>query len=205
MTKLQDTSQEELNGHLLRAARLGTDDMAVEFCRELVTDVGADVNARDPQGHTALMWAAQNGHVNMISTLITLGADINAQNNSGNTALMLASAPQGGLGVRELLVAGADINAQNKSGCTALMYAVGSTRSEALSVLLDHSPNLLLKSDKGVTAKDLLLSVDTPDSDAEKRLCDMTTEQEFRAAADKGTKKGRRIYRKIPGRGPTHG
>ena len=51
---------------------------------------GADVNAQDIDGYTALMTASANGHPEVTKLLIEGGANVNAQSNDGETALMLA-------------------------------------------------------------------------------------------------------------------
>lgn len=39
-------------------------------------DRGAEVNGRDKQDRTALHWAAEHGHTEMLAVLLDLGADI---------------------------------------------------------------------------------------------------------------------------------
>ena len=44
-------------------------------CRKVERTLDIDVNLRDKFGRTALMWAAEQGHVAAIETLLDLGAD----------------------------------------------------------------------------------------------------------------------------------
>jgi len=50
----------------------------------------ADVNAKDKDGKTALMWASQKGHVEVVRALIEAKADVNVKSNDGLTALDMA-------------------------------------------------------------------------------------------------------------------
>ena len=54
-------------------------------------DAGADVNAKDNTGFTALIWASIYGHTEIVRKLLNAGADVNAKTNSGQTALIGAS------------------------------------------------------------------------------------------------------------------
>ena len=49
---------------------------------------GAKVDAVAPRGITALMVAAQRGHVEIVKALLARRAFINARNDNDNTALM---------------------------------------------------------------------------------------------------------------------
>ena len=52
---------------------------------------GADINAKDNYGTTALMKASSNGQLEIVQFLIENGADINIKNNEGKTALDVAA------------------------------------------------------------------------------------------------------------------
>jgi len=54
-------------------------------------DRGADVEAQDGNGWTALHWAAQNNHPDVVKELLDRGANMEAQNNDGWTANDLAA------------------------------------------------------------------------------------------------------------------
>src|SRR5437868_12166837 len=64
----------------------------VELFQAMVAK-GADVQARDASGSTALMWAAFNeaGDPTLVEELLRLGLDPNAKNEAGETALIWAS------------------------------------------------------------------------------------------------------------------
>jgi ankyrin repeat protein len=59
----------------------------------LVEEVGADANARDHEGNTALHNAAARGDVEMIKYLVSKGADVKAVNREGKTTADMANGP----------------------------------------------------------------------------------------------------------------
>ena len=68
---------------------------------------GADVNARNDAGATALMWATTDAEKTRV--LLEHGADVNAKSLDSRTALMIATGRRGGLEVVKMLLAkGAD-------------------------------------------------------------------------------------------------
>ncbi len=85
-------------------------DEDLKKCRPMartLIDGGADLDARDKGGNTALIWAVREvGHPKLAVLLIDRGADPNVINGLGQTALMLAG-PDEEL-VRRLLKAGGD-------------------------------------------------------------------------------------------------
>lgn len=83
-TILINTSK--MSDDLLRASREGN----TAEVRTLL-DAGAEVNAANDDGFTALMAASVKGHTDIAKLIIKAGADVNAQTNDRFTALMYAS------------------------------------------------------------------------------------------------------------------
>ena len=78
-------SKEELNAQLIEAAEAGN----IKNVKKLLKQ-GAEVDARDNYGWTALMRAAMWGHLDVVKFLAELGADLSAKNNEGKTVMMIA-------------------------------------------------------------------------------------------------------------------
>ena len=83
----------------------------------------AAVDARQPDGATALHWAAHWNDVDTARLLIAAGADANAANDLGVTPLALAALNAGAEMAQALLRAGADPDASRAGGETVLMTA----------------------------------------------------------------------------------
>lgn len=72
---------------LIRAAKDGN----ITTIQKLI-DRGADINAKNENGWTALFYAAVTGHEMVVRLLLDRGADINAEDKEGWTALSWADA-----------------------------------------------------------------------------------------------------------------
>ena len=75
-------------------------------------EAGADVNAKDDEGKTALIYAAIYNHTPEVAkALVEAGAEINAKDNEGRTALSWAACNHNPQVLKALVEAGADVNA----------------------------------------------------------------------------------------------
>lgn len=91
-----------LNQNLIEAAKKGHPPIVAAFLAK-----GADVNARDGMGGSALMWAVARRSQETVALLIAAGADPNARDRNGQTALKLARAKSLGEITDRLIRAGA--------------------------------------------------------------------------------------------------
>jgi ankyrin repeat protein len=97
-----------------------------------------DVNAPEPDGSTALHWAAHQGDADAVDLLLRAGANAGAANRYGATPLALAAANGHAAVVERLLKSGADPNTTSPGGETVLMTAARAGRLDAVRVLLAH-------------------------------------------------------------------
>ncbi|HXP89029.1 MAG TPA: ankyrin repeat domain-containing protein [Bryobacteraceae bacterium] len=114
----------------------------------------ADVNAPQPDGTTALTWAARANDLELIDQLLAAGANVKAANQDGATALYQAGENGNAAIIERLLRAGADVNGTFLfTGETALMEASRAGSIEAIKVLLDHGADVNAKETlRGTTA-----------------------------------------------------
>lgn len=85
---------------------------------------GANVNSKDKNGWTALMFSCSLGCPECIKLIIDAGADVNAKNDDGKTALIVNSVLGGDPECAKILIdAKADVNIKDSKGATALAYA----------------------------------------------------------------------------------
>jgi ankyrin repeat protein len=115
----------------------------VAAVKALVKD-GADVNAAQGDGMSALHWAAAQGDAELAEVLIYAGASVSAQTRIGQyTPLHLAGRSGSAAVATTLLKAGAEVNARTTtSGVTPLHLAAASGNSAVVNVLADAKADL---------------------------------------------------------------
>jgi ankyrin repeat protein len=113
---------------------------------------GVDINARNKEGVTALAYAADRGHLDIVKILLAHDADVNAKSRIGSTALINA-AYMGHAGiVQELIAGGADVNAQSNDGTSALMNAAARGHKQVVLMLLAHGADVDAREKYGLAA-----------------------------------------------------
>ncbi len=86
-------------------------------------DAGADIEARDESGMTALVIATKANNVDAARVLIEAGADVNAKDDIQDSAYLYAGARGHDEILRLTLDNGADLTSTNRFGGTALIPA----------------------------------------------------------------------------------
>jgi ankyrin repeat protein len=99
---------------------------------------GAEVDARGPDGATALIWAAHHGDRELVAELLERGANPDAVNDYGAAPLAVAAVEADPVIIGALLEAGADVESANAEGQTALMVVARTGRVDAARLLIQH-------------------------------------------------------------------
>ena len=101
-----------------------------------------DVNAAEPDGTTALHWAAHHGDLAAVDLLLRAGASADAANHFGIKPLSLAAAGGDAAVVGRLLEGGAHPDTAAPAGETVLMTAARAGRLDAVRALLAHGADV---------------------------------------------------------------
>lgn len=139
----------ELEIQMIREASAGTlnRDSLSRYLKR-----GANINARDENGETALIEAALNDKLDIVELLLNEGADINAKDVEGDTPLSVVAASNGPKALVDLLVArGATVDSRDMIGNTPLFHAASEDHLDMVKLLESHGAELDTKNDLGQT------------------------------------------------------
>lgn len=117
---------------------------------ELILSQGTKVNEK-VEGITALIVAAQRGHVQIVEALLKNNANANIKSPEGHTALTYAAENSHDGIVGALIRNGAKVNLNNK-GWTPLMSAARFGRLRNAELLLENGADVKMTLNNGLTA-----------------------------------------------------
>jgi uncharacterized protein len=144
-----------LFGDLAQTADLRLADAAEKSDRAAIRKLlkqQADVNAPQPDGMTALHWAAYRDDLEIAKLLADAKANVTVTNRYGVTPLSLACQNGNGAMVELLLERGADPNTTLRGGETALMTAARTGKPGSVNALLKRGADVNAKERRGQTA-----------------------------------------------------
>jgi ankyrin repeat protein len=122
-------------------------DLLAEALKE-----SSDFNEAQPDGMTALHWAARNGHRDSVTALLNRGADVDSQTEYSVTPLSLACEIGDASIIKILTNAGADVEIARLSKERPLMITARNGDAESVCVLIEHGAELDAKETGGQTA-----------------------------------------------------
>ncbi|WP_036647163.1 ankyrin repeat domain-containing protein [Paenibacillus pini] len=123
-----------MNEKLIKSAQQGDTEKVLIFLQG-----GADINAIDERGRTAVMAATYNHHTNTVKALIEQGADVDKRDHNLNNVLLYAGA-EGMIDILRLAIdAGANTKLTNRYGGTALIPASERGHVDVVQELLSES------------------------------------------------------------------
>lgn len=119
------------------AVRRGEEEPIVKLLER-----GIDINTKDENGWSALMYSIYYEHKKITKLLIENKANVNEKNVIGWTPLMLAAWYGDKETVKLLIEAGADVNERDNFGNTALSYAIERKKDEIINLLRENGAKL---------------------------------------------------------------
>jgi ankyrin repeat protein len=123
----------------------------LEKVKALLKDNPKLVSSRDATGETALSWAANQCHKDVVEFLLAHDAEVRTKNNDG-AAPLDGAAVNGCEDVAELLLAkGADVNAKDNGGGTPLHTSAFGGHKGFAELLLAHGADVNAKDNDGLT------------------------------------------------------
>ena len=129
---------------------------------KVLLDAGADIEASDDSGSTALMYAAREGRLGLFRMLLKAGADTGVRDTLGGTLLTVAAdGANKPKMIKELIDVGLEVDARDNDGMTALMMAARWNSPQVVKALLEVGADVNAKLEASTTA----LTTDRADGD----------------------------------------
>jgi len=147
------------NSVLARAIATGDADFVEMVLATEETDIVDEGNA---WGMTALHLAAENGHIDMVKTLLNHDAEVDAKNEMGATPLFYAAGNGYPDVVKLLLASGANVHICQKNKWTPLHHAVQGGHYEVVMALLKAGARVNAGTDLGLSPLIIAANEDYP-------------------------------------------
>jgi ankyrin repeat protein len=133
--------------------------LAIEHGRENIVELliksGAQIEAVDVDGNTALINAAKSSNrTAIVQRLLQMGANVNASNNQGVTPLMIGVKSGSEEMVTTLIKKGPDLETKAHNGETALLIAAREGFRPIVLLLLEHGAESVVGYPRGRTPQD---------------------------------------------------
>ncbi|MBU0617074.1 MAG: ankyrin repeat domain-containing protein [Planctomycetes bacterium] len=122
----------------------------------LLLAAGADVDAADGEGMTALHVGLARQRDELVAALIEGGADVHLRDANGRTPLYYAALSNNSKAIALLVEKKADVDLADKAGNTALHAAALRCRCKAIELLLKSGANVAAPNQNGETALHVL-------------------------------------------------
>lgn len=129
------------DAEMLHAARDGDVKKVVDF----LTNKKVSLTTKNNYGVSAIIFAANNGHLEVVRELLDRGANIEDRSNNLKTPLLWASLWGHYDVVEHLVERGANISVKDREGLTPLMSSVMNNHIKITHFLLEHGANALTK------------------------------------------------------------
>lgn len=127
-------------------------------CFRYLLAQGADINAQNNNGDTALLCSVRQDNIPAIKYLLEQGACSSLKDSSGQNALHISVKNRSMESVKWLVQSGMYLNSKDKNGNTALALSLSDEEDISIpTYLISKNANLKAQNDKGETA--LMLSI----------------------------------------------
>ncbi|XP_074595007.1 uncharacterized protein LOC141850321 [Brevipalpus obovatus] len=127
--------------------------IGLDILKKLLDFPKINVNCRDKDGRSPLLWASSSGSTDAIMLLVSAGADPGSKDKDGLTALHCASS-RGHVDTVETLInlCGAEIDVIDSVGCSPMFYSVTLGHADCTQLLLESGAEPNRQDHKGRTA-----------------------------------------------------
>lgn len=142
-------SRKSIVDSLIQSAKRGSSDKVKKLIKN-----GSNINVKDNEGRTPLMYATLNSFLMVAQILIKNGADSNLQDKDGRTALMMSGTER----IKNLLLEnGADVNITDNKGNNIIMDRLESRLiTYDIEKLENHGLDLSTRNKEGKNLYDMI-------------------------------------------------